>query len=171
MQIITFKHQTIIEMDQLAGIHRGTVFKQSGSNYLLARVVLIDDLFHYQSPFRFYHLVDFKRVDFTESTFVNCEFKTCRLKDVIFRKCNFWNSTFENYQIERSKVKSTKIVKCAKVCHSVCSSGLNVAELCASAPINVLEIGIFGRPVIIEGEGFDLFSKDSDPIEDAENIL
>ena len=53
MQILTSQHQTIIEMDQLAGIHRVTLFKQPGSNYLLARVVLMDDLFHYQYPFRF----------------------------------------------------------------------------------------------------------------------
>lgn len=53
MQILTFQHQTIIEMDQLAEIHRVTVFKQPGSNYLLARVVLMDDLFHCQYPFRF----------------------------------------------------------------------------------------------------------------------
>lgn len=67
--------------------------------------------------------------------------------------------------------KSTKIIKCAKVFHSVCSGGLDVAELCASAPINMVEIAIFGRPVIIEGQGFDLFSKDADPVEDLQNIL
>ena len=67
--------------------------------------------------------------------------------------------------------KSVKIVKCAKVCHSVCSGGLDMAELCASAPINIVEIGIFGRPVVIEGQGFDLFSKDTDPIEDVTNRL
>jgi len=64
--------------------------------------------------------------------------------------------------------KSAKVVKCAKICHSACSGGLDVAELCASAPINILEIGIFGRPVVIEGEGFDLFSKNPDPIGDVE---
>ena len=32
-------------MDQLVGIHHVTVFKQTGSNYLLVRVVLMDDLF------------------------------------------------------------------------------------------------------------------------------
>lgn len=67
--------------------------------------------------------------------------------------------------------KSTKIVKCAKVCHSVCSGGLDVAELCASAPINMVEIAIFGRPVIIEGQGFDMFSKDADPMDDIERLL
>ena len=55
--------------------------------------------------------------------------------------------------------KSAKIIKCAKICHSVCSGGLDVAELCATTPIHVVEIAIFGRPVLVqEGEGFDLFS-------------
>ena len=67
--------------------------------------------------------------------------------------------------------KSTRIIKCAKVCHSACSGGLDVAELCASAPINMVEILIFGRPVIIEGGGFDLFSKDADPVEDIEKLF
>jgi hypothetical protein len=67
--------------------------------------------------------------------------------------------------------KSAKVIKCAKVCHSACSGGLDVAELCASAPINILEIGIFGRPVVIEGEGFDLFSKNPDPIDDVEKLF
>ena len=67
--------------------------------------------------------------------------------------------------------KSAKVVKCAKICHSACSGGLDVAELCASAPINILEIGIFGRPVVIEGEGFDLFSKNPDPIDDVEKLF
>ena len=59
------------------------------------------------------------------------------------------------------KVKN-KIIKCAKVYYSACSGVLDVAELCASAPINMVEIAIFGRPVIIEGQGFDLFSKNSE---------
>ncbi len=67
--------------------------------------------------------------------------------------------------------KSTRIIKCAKVCHSACSACLDVAELCASAPINMVEILIFGRPVLIEGSGFDLFSKDADPIEDIEKLF
>lgn len=62
--------------------------------------------------------------------------------------------------------KSTRIIKCAKICHSACSGGLDVAELCASAPINIVEIAIFGRPVIMKGSGFDLFSKDADPIDE-----
>jgi hypothetical protein len=69
--------------------------------------------------------------------------------------------------------KSTKIIKGAKICHSVCSGGLDVAELCASAPINMVEILVFGRPVILkETEGFDLFSNGQcDPIKDIEKLL
>lgn len=67
--------------------------------------------------------------------------------------------------------KSTRIIKCGRVCHSACSGGLDLAELCASAPINMVEIMIFGRPVIVEGEGFDLFSKDADPIEEIEKLF
>lgn len=64
--------------------------------------------------------------------------------------------------------KSVKVVKYAKVCHSVCSGGLDIAELCATSPINGLEIFIFGRPVLLEeGQGFDLFSnEENDPIDD-----
>ena len=60
--------------------------------------------------------------------------------------------------------KSVKIVKCAKLCHSVCSGSLDVTELCASAPINIVEIAIFGRPVIIEDKEFYMFSKGTDPV-------
>jgi hypothetical protein len=35
----------------------------------------------------------------------------------------------------------------------------------------MVEILIFGRPVIIEGEGFDLFSKDVDPVEDIKKLF
>lgn len=34
--------------------------------------------------------------------------------------------------------KSAKVVKIAKCCHSICSGGLDVAELCASTPINIV---------------------------------
>ena len=67
--------------------------------------------------------------------------------------------------------KSAKVAKYAKICHSACSGGLDVAELCASAPTNILEIGTFRRPVVIEGEGFDLFSKNPDPIDDVEKFF
>ena len=39
-------------MDRLTGIPRVTLFKQPRSNYLVARIVLLDDLFHYKYPFR-----------------------------------------------------------------------------------------------------------------------
>jgi len=69
--------------------------------------------------------------------------------------------------------KSAKVIKCAKICHSVCSGGLDVAELCATTPIHVVEIAIFGRPAVIrQGEGFDLFSNGQcDPISDVENLF
>jgi len=67
--------------------------------------------------------------------------------------------------------KSVKVIKFAKVCHSACSGSLAVAELCASAPINILEIGILVRPVAIEGEEFDLFSKNPDLIKDLEKLF
>lgn len=68
--------------------------------------------------------------------------------------------------------KSTKVIKCAKICHSVCSGGLDVAELCAATPIHIVEIFVFGRPVLLEeGGGFDLFSNDPDPIETIENLF
>jgi hypothetical protein len=48
-----------------------------------------------------------------------------------------------------------------------------MAEVCASAPINMVEILVFGRPVILnESEGFNLFSNGkSDPITDIEKLL
>ena len=68
-------------------------------------------------------------------------------------------------------IKSTKAVKYAKTCHSICFDGFNIAELCASAPINMLEIAIFEKPVMIESDGFDLFSKNSDPINNIEKLF
>ena len=67
--------------------------------------------------------------------------------------------------------KSTIIIKGAKICHSVCSSGLDVAELCAATPIHMAEIFIFGRPVILEDRGFDLFSKNPDPVDAAQKLF
>jgi len=81
--------------------------------------------------------------------------------------CLFHNSHFLTILI----TKSTKIVKCAKICHLACFGSLDVKELCASTPINILEIEIFERPVVIEGEGFDLFSKNPDPLDDVEKIF
>ena len=69
--------------------------------------------------------------------------------------------------------KPTKIIKGVKICHSVCSCGLDVVVLCASDPINIVEIAIFGRPVVLKkSQEFDLFSDDgSDPISDTEKIV
>ena len=35
----------------------------------------------------------------------------------------------------------------------------------------MVKITIFGRPVIIEGQGFDMFSENADPIDDVEHFL
>jgi hypothetical protein len=62
---------------------------------------------------------------------------------------------------------SSRFVSGAKCVHSICSGGLDLAELCATTPMHAVEIVIFGRPVILdEGQGFDLFcSSPSDPID------
>lgn len=60
---------------------------------------------------------------------------------------------------------STKIVKAAKCCHSICSGGLDFAELCAACPMHVVEIAIFGRPAVLDNsQGFDMFSSEDDPV-------
>lgn len=50
MKTLIFQSQT--KSDRLSGIFRITFYTQSGSNYLLARVIMMDSLFHYQYPFR-----------------------------------------------------------------------------------------------------------------------
>lgn len=105
MQILTFQHQTIIEMDQWAAIHRVTVFKQPGSNYLLARVVLMDDLFHYQYPFRFPDLFEGNLTKYER--LVRIEFiKTFSSKDPhkIFNIRQFFNT----YRVSNQKIKQVK---------------------------------------------------------------
>ena len=69
--------------------------------------------------------------------------------------------------------KSVKVVKCAKICHELCSGGLDIAELCATTPIHLVEIAIFGRPVLVrEGDGFSLFSTGpSDPVKEIEKLF
>jgi len=110
MQILTFEHQPIIEIDRLAGIHHVTVFKQPGSKYLLARVVLMDDLFHYQYPFR---LPDLFKVDLTDQKLTNYEnlvrvesIRTLSSKDVekLFHIREFFNT----YKISNQKIKEIK---------------------------------------------------------------
>jgi hypothetical protein len=49
------------------------------------------------------------------------------------------------------------------MCHSICSGGIDIAELCDTAPLNVVEIAIFGRPVVIE--------KDNDVIDDITQLF
>lgn len=63
--------------------------------------------------------------------------------------------------------KSTKVVKYAKIGHSICSGGLDIAELCSSTAIFAIEILIFGRPALLkEGQGFDAFEMgETDPID------
>ncbi len=105
MQILTFQHQTIIEMDQLAGIHRVTVFKQPGSNYLLARVVLMDDLFHYQYPFRFPDLFEGNLTKYER--LVRIEFiKTFSSKDP--HKSFNIRQFFNTYRVSNQKIKQVK---------------------------------------------------------------
>jgi len=105
MQILTFQHQPIVEMDRLAGIHRVTVFKQPGSKYLLARVVLIDDLFHYQYPFRFPDLFE---ADLTKhERLVRIEFiKTFSSKNV--EKHFYIRQFFNTYKVSNKKIKEVK---------------------------------------------------------------
>lgn len=66
--------------------------------------------------------------------------------------------------------KSAKVIEYTKVYHLDCFSGFDLAKFYASALINILEIGIFGRPVIIESEEFNLFSN-PDLIDDDEKLF
>ena len=105
MQILTFQHQTIIEMDQLTGIHCVTVFKQPGSNYLLARVVLMNDLFHYQYPFRFLNLFEGNLTKYER--LVKIEFiKTFSSKDP--HKSFNIRQFFNTYKVSNQKIKEVK---------------------------------------------------------------
>ena len=105
MQILTFQHQTIIETDQLAGINRVTIFKQPGSNYLLARVVLMDALFHYQYPFRFLDLFEGNITKY--KMLVRIEFiKTFSSKDS--HKSFNIRQFFNPYRVSNQKIKQVK---------------------------------------------------------------
>ena len=92
-------------MDSLAGIHRVTVFKQPRSKYLLARVVMMDDLFYYLYPFR---LPDFFKVNLTKhERLVRVEFiKTFSFKDV--EKSFHLREFFHTYKISNQKIKEIK---------------------------------------------------------------
>jgi hypothetical protein len=105
MQILTFQHQTIIEIDQFAGIHRVTVFKQPGSNYLLARVGLMDALLHYQYPFRFPGLFERNRTNYKR--LIRIEFiKTFSSKDP--HKSFNLRQFFNTYRVSNQKIKKVK---------------------------------------------------------------
>lgn len=92
-------------MDRLAGIYRVTVFKQPGSNYLLARVVLIDDLFHYQYPFRFPDLFEGNLTK--HERLVRIEFiKTFSSKDP--HKSFNIRQFFNTYKVSNKKIKEVK---------------------------------------------------------------
>lgn len=105
MQTFTSKHQTIVEMDSLAGIHRVTIFKPSESKYLLARVVMMDDLFYYLYPFR---LLDLFQGNLTKhERLVRVEFvKTFSSKYI--EKYFYIRQFFNTYKISNQKIKDIK---------------------------------------------------------------
>ncbi len=105
MQTLASKHQTIVEMDSLAGIHRVTIFKPSESKYLLARVVMMDDLFHYLYPFR---LPDLFQGNLTKhERLVRVEFvKTFNSKYI--EKYFYIREFFNTYKISNQKIKDIK---------------------------------------------------------------
>ena len=105
MRILASQHQTIVEMDSLTGIHRVTIFKQPGSKYLFARVVMMDDLFYYLYPFR---LPDLFKGNLTKhERLVRVEFiKTFSSKDV--EKCFYLREFFNTYKISNQKIKEIK---------------------------------------------------------------
>jgi len=105
MQILTFEHQPIIEIDRLAGIHLVTVFKQPGPKYLLVRVVLMDDLFHYQYPFRFPNLFEGNLTKYER--LVRIEFiKTFSSKDA-YKSFNI-RQFFNTCKVSNKKIKEVK---------------------------------------------------------------
>ena len=105
MQTLASQHQNIVEIDSLAAIHRVTIFKQPRSKYLLARVVMIDDLFYYLYPFR---LPDLFKGNLTKhQRLVRVEFiKTFSSKDV--EKCFYLREFFNTYKISNQKIKEIK---------------------------------------------------------------
>lgn len=82
-----------------------TFFKQPGSNCLLARVVLIDDLFHYQYPFRF--------PDLFEGNLTKYE-KLVRIQFIQIFSSKYSRKTvnirqfFNTYKVSNKKVKEIK---------------------------------------------------------------
>jgi hypothetical protein len=110
IQTLAFQHESIVEMDSLTGIPRVTLFKQPGSKYLLARVVLMDNLFHYQYPFR---LPDLFEVGLTDRKLTKYEklvrvesIRTLSSKDV--EKRFYIRQFFNTYKISNKKIKEIK---------------------------------------------------------------
>ena len=105
MQTLASQHQTIVEMDSLAGIHRVNIFKQPRSKYLLAKVVMMDDLFYYLYPFILPDL--FKRNLTKHERLVRVEFtQTFSSKDV--EKSFHLREFFHTYKISNQKIKEIK---------------------------------------------------------------
>ena len=113
IQTIASQHQTIVEMDSLTGIHRVTIFKQPRSKYLLARVVMMDDLFYYLYPFR---LPDLFQGNLNKhEKLVRVEFiKTFSSNDL--EKCFHLREFFHTYKISNQKIKEIKQIFIDVVC-------------------------------------------------------
>jgi len=105
VQILALNNQSVIQMDRLTGIPRVTLFKQPRSKYLLARVVMMDDLFYYLYPFR---LPDLFKGNLTKhDRLVRVEFiKTFSSKDL--EKSFHLREFFNVYKISNQKIKEIK---------------------------------------------------------------
>ena len=113
IQTIASQHQTIVEIDSLTEIHRVTIFKQPRSKYLLARVVMMDDLFYYLYPFR---LPDLFQGNLNKhEKLVRVEFiKTFSFNDL--EKCFHLREFFHTYKISNQKIKEIKQIFIYVVC-------------------------------------------------------
>ena len=110
IQILALENQSIIEMDKLTSIPRVTLFKQQRSNYLVARIVLLEDLFHYSYPFR---ILDLFELDLNNrklskyENLVRVEFiKTFSSRDV--QKPFYIREFLNTYKISNQKIKEIK---------------------------------------------------------------
>ena len=108
--MLAFPDESLVEMDSLAGIPRVTLFKQPGSKYLVARIVLIDDLFHYQYPFRLpdlfeKDLTDPKLTKYENLVRVEC-IKTLSSKEV--EKHFYIREFITTYKISNQTAKEVK---------------------------------------------------------------
>ena len=110
IQILALENQSIIEMDRLTGIPRVTLFKQPRSNYLVARIVLLEDLFHYRYPFRIPDLFELDLNNQKLSKYENLvrvEFiKIFSSRDV--QKPFYIREFLNTYKISNQKIKEIK---------------------------------------------------------------